>query len=71
MARFLSQRTFERFGRHGQRYGYGSGLVGGLNWDNADELLGRVRAYDTCVPGRSAGLDGEMTPCMALEDSWS
>ena len=45
--------------------------VGGLNCDNADELLGRVRAHDTCVPGRSTGLDVEMTPCMALEDLWS
>lgn len=70
-ARILSQRTFGRFGRHGQRYGHGSGLVGGLNWDNADERLGRVRAHDTCVLGRSTGLDVEMTPCMALEDLWS
>ena len=23
------------------------------------------------MPGPSAGLDGEMTPCMALEDAWS
>ena len=66
-ARLLSQRTFERFGRHS----HGSGPVGGLNWDNADELLGRVRAPDTCVLGRSAGLDVAMKPGMALEDLWS
>jgi len=66
-ARLPSQRTFGRFGRHS----HGSGPVGGLNCDNAGERLGRVRAHDTCILGRSTGLDVEMMPCMALEELWS
>jgi hypothetical protein len=36
-------------------------------WLNAAE----DHALALAVPGPSAGLDVEMTPCMALEDAWS
>jgi hypothetical protein len=31
----------------------------------------RITVLALAMPGPSAGLDVEMTPCMALEDAWS